>query len=341
MSVGAAPSTFGGSTKAKESIVMAEPNQPDDPSLEEGAHLDKIVSDLDTAGRELPVEAIRQARRYRNEMVPKLIGVLQQASAEALSGKKSEGQAPFFAFFLLAEFQAKEALPAILEAVSLPGELPFDLFGDAVTSVLARVLASLAGDRLELFDQLIGDRGLNEYVRWEGAHAYLLLVRDGRLARVEVVQRLQQHLREAIQQDDYTIAGPLVSELTRLASKEAYDDIAEAYRRDLVDTLLVTLKDVEENIAEGEAGFVRWQARCEPTGIADTIAELETWAAFRKTSPSSPLPPAPIPPRLPRIAPRSGPPPEPKPPVRRVGRNEPCPCGSGKKFKKCCGLRGA
>ena len=23
-----------------------------------------------------------------------------------------------------------------------------------------------------------------------------------------------------------------------------------------------------------------------------------------------------------------------KPP--RVGRNEPCPCGSGKKFKKCC-----
>lgn len=22
---------------------------------------------------------------------------------------------------------------------------------------------------------------------------------------------------------------------------------------------------------------------------------------------------------------------------RRVGRNEPCPCGSGKKYKKCCG----
>ena len=36
-----------------------------------------------------------------------------------------------------------------------------------------------------------------------------------------------------------------------------------------------------------------------------------------------------------------GPPPE---PLRRaapkVGRNEPCPCGSSKKFKKCCGLTG-
>ena len=23
--------------------------------------------------------------------------------------------------------------------------------------------------------------------------------------------------------------------------------------------------------------------------------------------------------------------------VNKIGRNEPCPCGSGKKFKKCCG----
>ncbi len=55
----------------------------------------------------------------------------------------------------------------------------------------------------------------------------------------------------------------------------------------IVDTFLVTLEDVEKNIAEGEAGFHRWQAGCEPAGIADTIAELETWAAFRKESPSS------------------------------------------------------
>jgi preprotein translocase subunit SecA len=25
---------------------------------------------------------------------------------------------------------------------------------------------------------------------------------------------------------------------------------------------------------------------------------------------------------------------------QKVGRNDPCPCGSGKKFKKCCGLHG-
>jgi uncharacterized protein len=32
-------------------------------------------------------------------------------------------------------------------------------------------------------------------------------------------------------------------------------------------------------------------------------------------------------------------PPSPFPaPVAKVGRNDPCPCGSGKKYKKCCGL---
>jgi preprotein translocase subunit SecA len=24
-------------------------------------------------------------------------------------------------------------------------------------------------------------------------------------------------------------------------------------------------------------------------------------------------------------------------PTEKVGRNDPCPCGSGKKYKKCCG----
>jgi len=25
------------------------------------------------------------------------------------------------------------------------------------------------------------------------------------------------------------------------------------------------------------------------------------------------------------------------PSLKKIGRNDPCPCGSGKKYKKCCG----
>jgi uncharacterized protein len=29
--------------------------------------------------------------------------------------------------------------------------------------------------------------------------------------------------------------------------------------------------------------------------------------------------------------------PKPSVRIRKVGRNEPCPCGSGRKYKRCCG----
>ncbi|MBW2490541.1 MAG: SEC-C domain-containing protein [Deltaproteobacteria bacterium] len=29
--------------------------------------------------------------------------------------------------------------------------------------------------------------------------------------------------------------------------------------------------------------------------------------------------------------------PKPKEAEKKIGRNEPCPCGSNKKYKKCCG----
>jgi hypothetical protein len=73
--------------------------------------------------------------------------------------------------------------------------------------------------------------------------------------------------------------------------------------------------------------------------ITDAIAEMEWWASFH--------PDDSLPSRLPEP-----PPPEPSPPptpvsdyvapqpfVRepKIGRNDPCPCGSGRKDKKCCG----
>jgi len=162
------------------------------------AELDRIVAGLDAGVEKLPVEAIREAREHRDLMVPRLIEVLRDAAAAARAGDTPEGNAHFFAVFLLTEFRAEEALPVILEAFSLPGELPFDLFGDAVTSTLARILALFAGDRPEVMDALIGDRALNEYVRWEAAQSYVHLVRDGRLQRDDAVRRLQVHLRRAI-----------------------------------------------------------------------------------------------------------------------------------------------
>jgi hypothetical protein len=63
----------------------------------------------------------------------------------------------------------------------------------------------------------------------------------------------------------------------------------------------------------------------------DAVEELSSWAWFQET-PQRPKQPKPLP---------SLPPP-PKPalqsanPFPNAGRNEPCPCGSSKKYKMCC-----
>ena len=79
---------------------------------------------------------------------------------------------------------------------------------------------------------------------------------------------------------------------------------------------------------------------CPATGIEDTIEELRHWAAFAEKPAQQRAPP---PPPTPHFATTR----EPAEPVSapvlsrgpRIGRNDPCPCGSGKKFKKCCGAR--
>src|SRR6266487_2525778 len=108
--------------------------------------LDALVRELDAAFDRLPEEALRQCQREREVMTPRLIEVLQEAVRLGREGVVREGNAHFFALFLLTEFQAKEALPVILEAFSLRDPVLDGLFGGAVTETTRRVLAVLGGD---------------------------------------------------------------------------------------------------------------------------------------------------------------------------------------------------
>ena len=288
-----------------------------------------LMAELDEADGWLPEGAIVRLRELRDLAVPWLIEALRNATALAREGRTPTGNAHFFALFLLAEFRAKEGLPAILEAMSLPGELPFDLFGDAVLETLARVLTDLADDPRASADALIRDRALNEFVRWEAAQAYVYLVRDGRLTREQAVEGLRQHLREALDTGDEQIVSPLVLVLTSLAPVEAMLEISEAFERDLIGEFDTNISEVEEAIREGESRVLETLERCPPTGVADTIAELRHWTTFREPEEQEETDKWPFTPGL-VYDETDFEPKEPllQPIVRdapRIGRNAPCP----------------
>jgi hypothetical protein len=147
---------------------------PEQTETHPAAHLDveQILEQLDVEFYHLPVEAIRAAQQRREEVIPGLIDLIRRATERIRRGEEVNTNGHFFALFLLTEFRAKEALPAILEAVTLPGEAPEQLFGDAITETLPSVLAELAGDSLDALDNLISDRSLYEFVRSSAASEY-------------------------------------------------------------------------------------------------------------------------------------------------------------------------
>ncbi|HUG94402.1 MAG TPA: DUF1186 domain-containing protein [Planctomycetaceae bacterium] len=331
--------------------------------------LDEIIAEIDADYTGvLPERALRAAQRRRAEIAPRLIELIRQATRTVRDGEAPEGEGHVFALYLLAEFQAREALPVILEAVSLPDDWPFELFGDAITEDLASILAELAADSPQVLADLIANDSLNEFVRAQAACTYLYLVRDGRMTRDEAVRLLHGQLREAIARYDGEGCSFLVEALADYAPREALDDIRTAFRERLVDEWMSSLEEIERSVAEGDGGFARALERCRPTGVQDTVEEFRSWAGYQDPEPDEWesdededddewdefeddeddfeseeidfgdegdgsvghfFDPAHVSRPRETITIRNTAP--------RAGRNDPCPCGSGKKYKKCCG----
>lgn len=308
---------------------------------EEIGELEAIIDRLIEADNRLPVDAIQSARQNRDTITPLLIRLIEDAARDCGQGLVIENRGHFFATYLLAEFGATEAWPAVLAAVSLPGDKPFDLYGDAITEDFGYILAALVGDRSDALDAMIADPQINMYVRWQAVEALLYQIHDGVVTRDSVVERLTDHLEKAIEQGEELAEG-LIIRLDDLGAKSALPVIESAFKKGLVDPLMVSLEMVKRNIARGDEAFQETMEGLRRPD--DLIAHLSQWSAFRDEDEDD------------LESSSSGPPAltdgyfddanfvsENETTSRnegiKIGRNDMCPCGSGKKYKKCCGRK--
>ncbi len=79
--------------------------------------------------------------------------------------------------------------------------------------------------------------------------------------------------------------------------------------------MLIDIAQAESDLPEPEVQDLTEMA---PDLIPVWVECLNAWRASQHPASQPAMPPAPT--------------------VAKVGRNDPCPCGSGKKYKKCCGL---
>ncbi len=308
--------------------------------------LEQCLAELDAEKGKLPIAALRWAQAHRAVVIPALIRLIENATAAAREGNVPESNGHFFAFCLLTEFRAREAWPALVAALRLSDELPFELFGDIIHEIWTTTIHALANDRIDEVLALIRDRDVNEYVRWAAVSGLTQMAAWELHPRDEVVGWLKTLFHEAVAARDLTMSAAILCDLCDLWPGEAMDEIRAAFDRDLIDDTIIGREGVERDFAAGlEATMKRLIER--RSAVTDTVAKLEHWACFmepKSTRPKSPMPfhrpefsPLPMFDAVPAGARfeetigtfyRETP---------NVGRNDPCPCGSGKKFKKCCG----
>lgn len=118
-----------------------------------------------------------------------------------------------------------------------------------------------------------------------------------------------------------------------MPAPELLEEVRQAYADDLVDPSVADLEGIERDIAEPKP----WR-HDRHTLITDVIDEMEWWAAFHLEDSRSMKAPVPeLPPKALSPAPTGHAASQPFVREPKIGRNDPCPCGSGKKYKKCCG----
>lgn len=288
--------------------------------------ISEILGQMERNNGRFARAAVMEAIARRDEIIPELLRILEDVADDPESyAEDASNMALTYAMFLLAQFRETRAYPLLVRIFSVPGEMPFDLVGDTVTEHLGAILASVSGGDTGGMAALIENEEANEYVRAAAMKGLLTLMAMGRRSRDEIMAYFTSLFHKFERRWSYAW-DELVCCCADLCPEEVLDEIRQAYKEGLVDPGVIGPNEVEEAISLGKEKALERLSRSRLHPIDDVAREMEWWACFDHE------------PRrrqrweMPRVA---RPPEEPRQP--KIGRNERCPCGSGKKFKKCCG----
>jgi len=298
--------------------------------------INDLFARLDRHTGSFPRELIAEVIARREEMIPKFLEVLEDIDRHPEPWLADDSRMIHVcAMYLLALFRETRAYPLLVRIFSRSGEFPFDLAGDVVTQDLGRILASVSGGDVEGMMALIENEQANEYVRSVAMNGMVSLVFTEQRTREEVVAYFLQLFRKLERNPGAQWDG-LANVCADLWPQEAMDELGCAYNDGLVDSKSISWEDIEDALELGQQRAMQasnyrdplvadvaksmswmqcfhkaereleWNAEAEGDLDLGSLSNGHSTVTIRRTTP-------------------------------KIGRNEACPCGSGKKFKKCCG----
>lgn len=273
----------------------------------------KILENLAFIGKSCPTEALRAAVVQSQQTVPHLLKAIEDPREVCRRLRADEDYVlPLFAFYLLAELREKKAYPLIVDFFSIPGEVTLDTTGDFVTEDLANVLTSVACGDDSLIRRLIEDRQANEYVRAVAVRSLTGMVALGEQSRDTIMAYFKALFNGRLEQERCYVWDALVTESLNLHPKDVLDEIKAVIAKRFIDDFSVTWQDVVKASARSLDECLDLIRRTRDPLIKDTASFVASGPIFHPKIPEQPTK------------------------KNKIRRNDSCPCGSGKKYKKCC-----
>jgi hypothetical protein len=278
----------------------------------------------------LPVEAIRAASADRARAASVFLHAIEQFVSP--DGDRTAKDSLFFIFHLLGDWREKSAYRPLARLMRCPRDDIDAILGGAITESTHRVMAAVFdGDPGPLYEVIL-DPEADEFIRSRMLEVIAMVTLRGEMPRAEAARFLRACYSELEPQYECFVWNGWQSAIAWLGLVELKPLVEEAFKGGLISDSWLELRHFQEDLQlalDDPAALVRPSNR-EYSLFGDTIEELSTWYCFR--------------PKEIRREERKN--------TRRsnvlwqvgtainqyknVGRNDPCPCGSGRKFKKCC-----
>ena len=279
----------------------------------------------------LPREALKAASAQRVEMLPLFLEEIE--TYLALEPAARARPTPlFFIFHLLGEWREKAAYRPLSRLLRLPRREVDRIFGDGITTTSHRVMASVFDGDPEPLCDIILDPNAEEFIRAGMCEALAMVTVRGELDRAVAGRFLRDAFMEMQPQAECYVWVGWQSAIATLGMSELTVLVKKAFDRGFIDNHVLGFDHFEEDLRRGinHPGEPRLPDDRDSTLFGDTVEELSGWYCFteqyredqerwqRRAEADRA--------RSQRL----------ENPFKGVGRNDPCPCGSGKKFKNCC-----
>ncbi len=292
-------------------------------------NVDEALRQFGAAG-EMPRAALQWALDHWQVAAPRLVARLRAFAASPAARGEIADDELFLIVHLCGEKRDARAYAPLCRLIGESDEA-IEFLGDATTETLSGILIDVCdGDPQPLMGAIESESG-DEFARAAALEALGWLARERAILSDEDMRAYLRRLRlEMKPRDESFLWQTWAATVANLGYDDMRSEVASLHKEGWVDPVEFGLKDFDEQVklarkdSTGLAGFDADGVRpfdkvietlgswsfAEDDALAEEDLSGRVGAYSRETPYINPL--------------------------RGIGRNDPCPCGSGKKYKRCC-----